>query len=91
MTTITLNCKSIEWIDIDNRSIEVWYTTMLGEKDFITLDPVICEGNTAEDNLSYLVQDIEENSGEAVCDSDRLYLGKKLMPMLKQWSMIEEN
>lgn len=90
MTTITLNCAYIDWVEIERTDLEVWYTNRFGDKDFVTLTKYDCELASANENLHELVQDLEQNIGDLLPEADRLYLEQKLWDTIERWSLDDD-
>jgi len=86
MTTITLNLETVDWINIEQNSIQVYYRRADGTLRMKEVDPISCEANIAEDNLYYLVLDIEDDIQELLSVDDRIYLEQKLLDTLEKWS-----
>lgn len=86
MTTITMNCKNIEWVQVERGEIAVCFCKADGDKDMVMLNSFECRYFTADENLYGLVEEIEDRAEQLLPEEDRLYLERKLMPTLELWS-----
>lgn len=86
MTTITMNCKNIEWVQVKRDEIAVCFCKADGNKDMVVLNSFECHYFTADENLYGLVEEIEDRAEQLLSEEDRLYLESKLTPTLELWS-----
>lgn len=86
MTTITMNCKNIEWVQVDRGEIAVCFRKADGELDMVCLYEWECLHFTAGENLQGLVEEIEDRAEQLLPEEDRLYLEDKLWSTLMAWS-----
>lgn len=86
MTTITLNCTDIAWVEAEEKSILVCCYTADGEKAIVETNDVACETYTACENFFYLVEQIEDIVGHDLFDDDLDYLYTKLRSTIDKWS-----
>lgn len=91
MTTITLDSKAIDWIEKTEYSVQIWYTTLYGEKDFLEEDPWTCDIYDAEDVLKWTYEALEENTGEQLTDHDKEIIKRHCMPYFQKWCRQDEN
>lgn len=86
MTTVTMNCRNIEWVQVERGEIAVCFCKADGELDMVCLYEYDCHYFTADENLYGLVEEIEDRAEQLLPEEDRLYLERKLMPTLELWS-----
>lgn len=86
MTTITMNCKNIEWVQVKGDEIAVCFNKADGELDMVYLYEYNCHYFTADENLQGLVEEIEDRAEQLLPEEDRLYLEGKLWSTLMAWS-----
>lgn len=86
MTTITMNCKNIEWVQVDRGEISVCFYRADGELDMAYLYKWECLRFTADESLYGLVEEIEDKAECLLPVEDRLYLEDKLWSTLMAWS-----
>lgn len=90
MTTITLNCTDIAWVEVEERSILVCCYTEDGDEEFVETDPIECEVYTASENFFYFVEKIEDIVGHDLYEDDLDYLYTKLHSTIEKWSYKED-
>lgn len=86
MTTITMNCKNIEWVQVKGDEIAVCFCKADGDADMVFLYEYNCHYFTADENLYGLVEEIEDKAEQLLPVEDRLYLEDKLWSTLMAWS-----
>lgn len=90
MTTITLNCTDIAWVEVEEKSIIICCYTADGDKAIVETNDVACETYTASENFFYLVEQIEDIVGHDLFDDDLDYLYAKIHSTIDKWSYEED-
>lgn len=90
MTTITLNCTDIAWIDVQDETIGVCVYTPDGDEELVIEDKVALELYPADDNFDWMIEAIEDTIGHNLSEADHNYLYTKLYTIIDRWSLDEE-